>query len=74
MQTIVTAEETSLETFLSVSEGSPYQPQLREYLESLLQQECTRPAWCVIGLRAGEPTARAALWALPASPCRQTAS
>jgi ribosomal protein S18 acetylase RimI-like enzyme len=68
MQTFVTAEETSLEVFLSVSEGSPYQPQLREYLESLLHQECTRPAWCVIGLKTGEPSARAALWALPGEP------
>jgi hypothetical protein len=68
MLTFVTADETSTDVFLSVSKASPYQQHLREYLESLLRQECTRPGWCVIGLTAGEPTARAALWALPGEP------
>jgi RimJ/RimL family protein N-acetyltransferase len=60
-----TAEEASLETFLSVSATSQYQPQLREYTESLLRKECTKPDWCLVGLQAGAPVARAALWALP---------
>jgi ribosomal protein S18 acetylase RimI-like enzyme len=65
MLTFVTAEDASIETFLSVSEVSPHQRHLREYLESLLRQECTRPGWCVIALTADTPVARAALWALP---------
>ena len=65
MLTFVTAQEASVDAFLSVSEGSPYQPQLREYAESLLRQQCIKPAWCVLGLEAGAPVARAALWALP---------
>jgi RimJ/RimL family protein N-acetyltransferase len=68
MLTFATAEEASLVAFLSVSEKSPHQPHLREYLESLLRQECTRPGWCVIGYRAGAPVARAAFWALPGRP------
>ena len=60
-----TADEASLETFLSVSEGSAYQEQLREYAETLLQRGATRLEWCLVGLEDGEPAARAALWALP---------
>jgi ribosomal protein S18 acetylase RimI-like enzyme len=60
-----TVDEVSTDTFLSVSEGSRYQQELREYLESLLQQEFTKPSWCVVGLEAGEPVARAAFWAMP---------
>jgi ribosomal protein S18 acetylase RimI-like enzyme len=66
--TFVTAEEASLDAFLSVSEETRHQESLREYVESLVRQQCTTPGWCVIGLRAGKPTARAALWALPKLP------
>ena len=54
-----------MNAFLSVSVQSPYQQQLQDYAESLLRQECTTPAWCLLGLEAGAPVARAALWALP---------
>jgi hypothetical protein len=54
-----------METFLSVSGTSRYQPQLHENTESLLRKECAKPYWCVVGLQAGAPVARAALWALP---------
>jgi RimJ/RimL family protein N-acetyltransferase len=64
----VTAEEASMDAFLSVSAASPYQPQLRDYAESLLRQKCTRPDCCVLGLAAGAPVARAALWTPPAQP------
>jgi RimJ/RimL family protein N-acetyltransferase len=60
-----TADAASLEAFLSVSAASRYQPELRDYLESLLRQGCTTPEWCVVGLDAGAPVARAALWTLP---------
>ena len=63
--TFATAEEASLEAFLSVSAGSPYHAELRVYAESLLQRQCTRPSWCVLALDSGVPVARAALWALP---------
>ena len=65
MLSFVTAEEASLDAFLSVSEASQYQRELREYAESLLQGRFTKPEWCLIGLEAGAPVARAALWALP---------
>jgi hypothetical protein len=52
-----------MEAFLSVSAGSRYQTQLEDYLHSLLRQGHTRPGWCLIGLRANVPVARAALWA-----------
>jgi hypothetical protein len=61
----VTAEEASVNAFLSVSARSPYQRQLEEYLASLLQRRSTKPDWCVLGLESGVPVARAALWALP---------
>ena len=54
-----------MEAFLSVSASSPYQEELREYARSLLEQRCTKPAWCVIALEEGVPVARAALWSLP---------
>jgi RimJ/RimL family protein N-acetyltransferase len=60
-----TSVAASLEAFLSVSATSRYQPQLREYTESLLRKKCTKPDWCLVGLQAGAPVARAALWALP---------
>jgi ribosomal protein S18 acetylase RimI-like enzyme len=63
-----TVDEVSTDTFLSVSEGSRYQQELREYLESLLQHGSTKPSWCVVGLEGGEPVARAAFWALPGHP------
>jgi ribosomal protein S18 acetylase RimI-like enzyme len=65
MPSFVTAEEASMDAFLSVSEGSQYQGELREYAESLLQQRFTKPEWCLLGLETGKPTARAALWSLP---------
>jgi ribosomal protein S18 acetylase RimI-like enzyme len=64
MLTFVTADEASLDEFLAVSAGSPYQAQMREYLGSLVRQESTKPEWCVIGLDAGAPVARAALWTI----------
>jgi RimJ/RimL family protein N-acetyltransferase len=66
--TFVTAEEASMDAFLSVSATSPYQPQLEDYAESLLRQECTKPAWCLLALAAGAPVARAALWTPPGQP------
>jgi ribosomal protein S18 acetylase RimI-like enzyme len=66
--TFETAATASLDAFLSVSSGSRYQPDLREYTESLLGQRCTRPEWCVFGVAADMPVARAAFWALPDSP------
>jgi ribosomal protein S18 acetylase RimI-like enzyme len=60
-----TVDEVSTDTFLSVSSASPYQEQLREYLESLLEQGFTRPDWCIVGLETSEPVSRAAFWAMP---------
>ncbi len=61
----VTADEASLDAFISVSAESPYRSQLEEYLHRLIDLGATRPEWCLIGLDSGEPVARAALWALP---------
>jgi RimJ/RimL family protein N-acetyltransferase len=61
----MTAEEASMDAFLSVSARSPFQRQLEEYLASLLERRFTKPDWCALGLEAGVPVARAALWALP---------
>jgi RimJ/RimL family protein N-acetyltransferase len=61
----VTADEASMDEFLSVSAASPYQQELRDYAGSLLEQRCTKPEWCLLALEAGAPAARAALWALP---------
>jgi ribosomal protein S18 acetylase RimI-like enzyme len=58
-----TADEAGLDAFLAVSADSPFHPQLKEYLGSLLRQRATRPEWCLLGLEAGAPVARAALWA-----------
>jgi ribosomal protein S18 acetylase RimI-like enzyme len=63
MITFATADESSLDAFLAVSADSPYHAQLEEYLGSLLRQRSTRPEWCLLGLQAGAPVARAALWA-----------
>jgi hypothetical protein len=68
MLTFATAEEATLDAFLSVSAGSPYQAELREYAESLLRQQCTRPSWCLLAFDSEVPVARAALWALPNEP------
>jgi RimJ/RimL family protein N-acetyltransferase len=57
---IVTAEEASLDPFMSVA--TPYAPQLSEYVDSLLDTGRTRPAWCLVALDSGVPAARAALW------------
>jgi ribosomal protein S18 acetylase RimI-like enzyme len=65
MLSFSTAQKSSTDAFLSVSDASPYKGELREYAESLLQQRCTKPDWCVLGLEAGKPVARAALWSLP---------
>jgi ribosomal protein S18 acetylase RimI-like enzyme len=65
MLAFVTAEEASMETFLSASASSTYQQELREYLASLVRQACTSPDWCIVGLEGEAPIARAALWALP---------
>jgi ribosomal protein S18 acetylase RimI-like enzyme len=62
---VATADESSLDTFLAVSAGSRYQPQLEAYLASLLEQGTTRPGWCLVGRRSGAPVSRAALWAPP---------
>src|SRR5262249_17046883 len=53
----------SMEAFLSVSAASRFQVELADYAESLVREGHTRPGWCLIGLRAGVPVARAALWA-----------
>jgi RimJ/RimL family protein N-acetyltransferase len=60
-----TAEEASMDAFLSVSAASPFGQQLQEYAESLLRQGCTRPEWCVLGTEGGAPVVRAALWSMP---------
>jgi ribosomal protein S18 acetylase RimI-like enzyme len=65
MLSFVTAEEASLDAFLSVSAGSRYENELRDYAGSLLQQRCTKPDWCVVGMETGQPVARAAFWSLP---------
>jgi RimJ/RimL family protein N-acetyltransferase len=61
----VTAEEASLEEFLSVSAASPFQEQLTDYAESLIRQRYTKPEWFLLGLAEGAPAARGALWAFP---------
>ncbi len=63
--TPVTADKASMDAFLSVTMASPHQRQLRDYAESLLQQRCTKPEWCVLAFDGGAPVARAALWTLP---------
>jgi ribosomal protein S18 acetylase RimI-like enzyme len=68
MLAFVTADESSMDDFLSVSAGSRYQQELQEYAESLVRQRHTRPDWCVLGLDAGVPVARGAFWALPGQP------
>jgi RimJ/RimL family protein N-acetyltransferase len=61
----VTADQTSLEEFLSVSSASPFQEPLRDYARSLLEQHITKPEWCLLGLEDGRPAARGALWTFP---------
>jgi ribosomal protein S18 acetylase RimI-like enzyme len=65
MVSFLTADKASLDAFLSVSAASPYQPQLEKYAHSLLDQQCTKPDWCLVGSKGGAPVARAALWAFP---------
>jgi RimJ/RimL family protein N-acetyltransferase len=60
-----TAEEVSMDAFLSVSAASRYQEQLREYADSLLEKRCTKPGWCVLALEDDVPIVRAALWSPP---------
>lgn len=57
MLTFVSAQETSMEAFLSLSAASRYQGLSRGYADLLLRQGCTRPAWCRWpgGGRAGRP-------------------
>jgi RimJ/RimL family protein N-acetyltransferase len=52
-----------MEAFLSVSAASRHLVELESYAQSLLRQGHTRPGWCLIGLKAAVPVARAALWA-----------
>ena len=61
---LATVAEASQEAFLSVSDASPYRAELREYADSLLRQQRTKPEWCLLGSEAGEPVARAALWSI----------
>jgi ribosomal protein S18 acetylase RimI-like enzyme len=61
----VTAEEASLDDFLSVSKSSPYHEQLRAYAEALIRDGATKAGWCVVGLASEGPVARAAFWAPP---------
>lgn len=68
MLEFTTADEASMDAFLGVSAGSPYQRELEEYAELLLQQTSTKPYWCVLGLAEGKPVARVALWAPPGQP------
>jgi RimJ/RimL family protein N-acetyltransferase len=60
-----TAEQATMDAFLSVSAASRYQAELRAYAGSLLEKRCTKPAWCVIALEEDVPVARAALWSPP---------
>jgi RimJ/RimL family protein N-acetyltransferase len=66
--TFVTADEASMDAFLSVSAASAFHHRLRDYAASLVQQGSTRAEWCLVGLDAGRPVARGALWALPEHP------
>jgi ribosomal protein S18 acetylase RimI-like enzyme len=61
----ITADNASMDEFLSVSSPSPFQEQLQEYAESLVRQQYTKPEWCLLGLEEGAPAARGALWAFP---------
>jgi ribosomal protein S18 acetylase RimI-like enzyme len=54
----VTFERVS--AFMDVTAGSPHQAELAAYLDTLVEQRCTRPEWWVVGDRS-----RAALWSLP---------
>ena len=65
MLSFVTAQEKGMEAFLSVSSASRYQPELRGYADSLVQQGYTKLDWCVVGLEVTAPAARAAMWAPP---------
>ncbi|HEX7299623.1 MAG TPA: GNAT family N-acetyltransferase [Solirubrobacteraceae bacterium] len=53
------------DAFLSVSAGSPHQADFEAYLDTLVAQACTRPAWWVV---AADRVSRAALWSLPGAP------
>lgn len=66
--TFVTADEASMDAFLSVSVASAFHDRLRDYAASLVQKGCTRAEWCLVGLNAGRPVVRGALWALPEHP------
>jgi RimJ/RimL family protein N-acetyltransferase len=68
MLTLMTADEASMDAFLSVSAASAYHHRLRDYVASLVHQGSTRPEWCLVGLDADKPVARGALWALPKHP------
>jgi RimJ/RimL family protein N-acetyltransferase len=68
MLAFTTAADASMDAFMAVSAGSPYQPQLEEYAQSLLQQRFTKPEWCVLGTVDGRPLGRAALWSLADQP------
>jgi RimJ/RimL family protein N-acetyltransferase len=46
--------------FLEVTHASPHQAEIAAYLDTLVEQRCTRPEWWVVDGRS-----RAALWSLP---------
>ena len=48
-----------MSTFLDVTAASPHQAELAAYLETLVEQRCTRPEWWVV-----DGGSRAALWSL----------
>ena len=68
MLTFVTADEVSMDVFLSVSAASTFHERLLDYVASLLRQGCTNADWCLVLLDSGTPVARGALWALPEHP------
>jgi ribosomal protein S18 acetylase RimI-like enzyme len=64
MLEFASAEESSMDDFLSISAASPFSAELEKYAESLLEQGYTKPEWCLLGREAGVPVVRGALWAL----------
>jgi GNAT superfamily N-acetyltransferase len=60
---LVTAEESSLDTFLGVTAESRHHNAVREYVAGLLEQGRTRLDWCLVALGPERPLAHAALWA-----------
>jgi RimJ/RimL family protein N-acetyltransferase len=50
----------AMSTFMDVTAASPHQPELAAYLDTLVEQRCTRPEWWIV-----DGSSRAALWSLP---------